>query len=113
LQKTADLPTKTAVDTITALQPGAAAATAGIGAGLTRTGESAAGTEVSNALQQHAQDLGATFDTLSLLKPSTPTGLPSGAPNPAAAAGPVPEEPAPIPSQIPEIPEESYSTGGD
>ena len=109
LQKTADLPTKTAVDTITALQPGAAAATAGIGEGLTRAGESAAGTEVSNALQQHAQDLGATFDTLSMLKPSTPTGLPSGAPNP------VPEEPAPIPSQIPQIPTdaEGYPTGGD
>ena len=112
LQKTADLPTKTAVDTITALQPKAAAATAGIGGGLTSAGESAAGTESGTALSKYQTELPAAISTTEKVAGAA-AGLAGGGAsptNPAAAAGPAPEDTLSslIPSQIPED-----GSGGD
>jgi hypothetical protein len=83
LQASADLPTKTAVDTITALQPGAAANLTNLGAGLTATGVGAAGTEAGIASGTRGQNTSFLDSILSRMKPgggdgTTPTDTSGG-----------------------------------
>ena len=75
-------PTATAVDTLTALQPAAAAGEAGVGHTLLGAGEGAASKLGSQALTQYGQQLQAVFDTLALLKPGGSGSEPIPSPPP-------------------------------
>ena len=93
-----DIPTKTTVDALTALQPGAASSLGSLGSNLVGVGEHAATAEAGNALQQRQQNISATGAGLGAIggvlagipaaKPPMPS-LPSVGEAPSLPVGPI------------------------